>query len=136
MLPGPGIFSKPLLRWLGRARSRPRGSEVAMRCAVAITSTLAFLFADALAAQRAPDLFAVGNKARDGGRFSMLLRQFRADEPALPERSEAGFREATAQYQGARDIPAGHWVWQKPYWFVFRDGPDAAVQQRQWGPEA
>ena len=111
-----------------------------MRCAVAVTSTLAFLFvslfADALAAQRRPDLFAVGNRARDGGRFAMLLRQFRADEPTLPERSEAGFREATAQYQSARDIPPGFWVWQKPYWFVFRDGPDAAVQQRQWGPEA
>jgi len=110
-----------------------------MRCAVAIvaiSSTFAFLFADALAAQRAPDLFAVGNRARDGGRFAMLLRQFRADEPTLPAHSEAGRRDAMVRYQGERDIPQGFWVWQQPYWFVFRDGPDATAQQRQWGPEA
>lgn len=39
-------------------------------------------------------------------------------------------------YQAARDIPAGHWVWQRPFWFVFRDGPDQAPLARGWGPEA
>jgi len=88
------------------------------------------------AAQKcAPDLFAASKAARAEGRFHMLLRQFRADEPALPERHEAGAKPAMAGYQGQKDLPAGHWVWVKPYWFVFRDGPDATPQNRQWGPE-
>ena len=93
-------------------------------------------FAVAAEAQKAPpDPFAASRKARDG-RFGMLLRQFRADEPTLGERSEPGARPATAVYQGARDVPAGFWVWQRPYWFVFRDGPDTLLPQRSWGTEA
>ena len=93
-------------------------------------------FAVPAAAQKpAPDLFAACKAARADGRFHMLLRQFRADEPSLPERHEAGSKPALATYQGQKDLPAGHWVWVKPYWFVFRDGPDAEPQNRQWGPE-
>jgi hypothetical protein len=66
----------------------------------------------------------------------MLLRQWKADEPTLPDHHEAGAKEAVAEYQGARDLPAGFWVWQKPYWFVFRDGPGRTLEPRQWGPEA
>jgi hypothetical protein len=111
-----------------------------MRCpfvafAVALSVPVCLL-AQAKPARAAPDLFAASREARDGGRFGMLLRQFRADEPTLPARHEAGQKPATPAYQGARDIPAGHWVWRKPYWFVFRDGPGDAPQQRQWGPEA
>jgi len=84
----------------------------------------------------APDHFAASRNARAGGRFGMLLRQFKADEPALPEHHEAGFRGTTQVYQGERRIPEGFWVWQRPYWFVFRDGPERTPQQRQWGPEA
>ena len=43
-------------------------------------------------------------QARTNGRFGMLLRQFRADEPALGEHHEAGARPAAAVYQGARDV--------------------------------
>ena len=82
------------------------------------------------------DLFATSKLARSNDRFRMLLRQFRADEPTLPEHHEAGAKPATATYQAATDIPAGHWVWQKPYWFVFRDGPDQVQPFRPWGPEA
>ena len=32
-----------------------------------------------------PDLFAASKAARAGGRYAMLLRQFRADEPARAE---------------------------------------------------
>jgi hypothetical protein len=84
----------------------------------------------------APEPFAMNKLARAGGKFGMLLRQFKADEPTLPERHEAGAKEAVAEYQGARDLPAGYWVWQKPYWFVFRDGPGTELAQRHWGPEA
>ena len=88
------------------------------------------------AQKAAPDPFAASRNARDGGRFGMLLRQFKADEPALPEHHEAGWRAATPLYQGERKVPEGFWVWQRPYWFVFRDGPERPPQQRQWGPEA
>lgn len=81
------------------------------------------------------DLFAASKAARADGRFRMLLRQFRAYEPTLPERHEAGPRPACADHQGHTGIPAGHWVWVRPFWFVFRDGPDELPQNRQWGPE-
>jgi hypothetical protein len=82
-----------------------------------------------------PDLFAASRKARTGG-YGMLLRQFRADEPALAEHHEAGKKPPTAVYQGARDVPEGCWVWQRPFWFVFRDSPDAVAVKRRWGTEA
>lgn len=89
-----------------------------------------------VAAQHAgAGLFAASKQARRGG-YHMLLRQFRADEPTLGEHSDAGQKPAVAQYQDARDIPAGYWVWQRPYWFVFRDGPRTVPQGRAWGPEA
>jgi hypothetical protein len=65
----------------------------------------------------------------------MLLRQFAANEPALPDRHEAGWHQAADRYQGANDVPAGYWVWQRPYWFVFRDGPETLPSRRRWGPE-
>jgi hypothetical protein len=81
------------------------------------------------------DPFTASAAARDGGRYAMLLRQLRADEPALGDRHVAGPRPALAGYQGEKDIPAGHWVWARPYWFVFRDGPATASSMRSWGPE-
>src|SRR5262249_59940772 len=48
---------------------------------------------------------------------------------------EAGRREAMAEYQRARDLPAAHWVWVRPFWFLFRDGPADPKLSRQWGPE-
>ena len=105
--------------------------------AVLLPPLVALLPALALVAQKAtPDLFAASRQARANGRFGMLLRQFRADEPALGEHHEAGAKPATAVYQGARDVPAGFWVWQQPYWFVFRDGPGTAPEKRRWGTEA
>ncbi len=94
------------------------------------------LVADSALAQTGSRLFEAHDKARASGRFGMLLKQFRAEEAALPERHEAGRKERLATYQDARDIPAGYWVWQRPYWFVFRDGPGDAPLQRGWGPEA
>jgi hypothetical protein len=89
-----------------------------------------------MAQAHAPEPFALSKHARAGGKFGMLLKQFKADEPMLPARHEAGEKPAMAEYQDARDLPAGFWVWQRPYWFVFRDGPDTTSEQRQWGPEA
>lgn len=86
-------------------------------------------------ARPATELFAASKAARADGRFRMLLRQFRAYEPTLPERHEAGLRPACADHQGHTGIPAGHWVWVRPFWFVFRDGPDEPSPNRQWGPE-
>src|SRR5262245_6806840 len=89
-----------------------------------------------VAAQRAcPDLFAASRLARADGRHGMLRCQFRADEPTLPDHHEAGEKPAVEVYQRARNVPAGFWVWQRPYWFVFRDGPGTVLIPRQWGPE-
>ena len=103
----------------------------------AVVTGAALLLAAALPAQgRSPKLFTEHQAARADGRFGMLLRQFRAVESELAEHHEAGWKGATPAYQDAGDIPAGHWVWRKPFWFVFRDGPDYQPQQRNWGPEA
>lgn len=82
-----------------------------------------------VAAPAKADLLALHAKARAGGKYSMLLRQWRADEPALGDLHEAGHRDA------AGDVPAGFRVYAKPFWFVFRDGPDTPALARQWGPE-
>jgi hypothetical protein len=112
------------------------------RVAALLFATFAAFTAPALGAQNGPqrvqtgkEPFALSRLARDGGRFGMLLRQFRADEPSLPDRCELGHREALAEYRGARDLPAAHWVWVKPYWFLFRDGPGDVKLSLQWGPE-
>ena len=119
-----------------------------LRCAFAVLLPALLPAADELMAQNAPpavplsnappsgrEPFALARVARDGDRFKMLLRQFRAVEPALHGREEAGHRDAIAEYQGARDLPAAHWVWVEPYWFLFRDGPDEQVAARSWGSE-
>jgi hypothetical protein len=80
------------------------------------------------------DRFAAVQQARQGG-YRMLLRQFRAEEPQLGERHEAGARDALPEYQGQRDLPAAHWVWVKPCWFLFRDGPGHEIARASWGPE-
>jgi hypothetical protein len=112
------------------------------RASVAALALVCSLSVPSLRAQNAPnapkaspDLFAASRKARADGRYGMLLSQFRADEPTLAEHHEAGKKPATARYQNARDVPEGYWVWQKPFWFVFRDGPDTVVECRRWGAE-
>lgn len=79
--------------------------------------------------------FARSRTARDGDRHRMLLRQFRADEPRLGDRHEAGRREAMAEYGEQRDLPAAHWVWVRPHWYLFRDGPGDEVVPQSWSPE-
>lgn len=97
-------------------------------------------FAAALPAQvpgveaRAKDPFAVVRQARAGG-YRMLLRQFRAEEPQLGDRHEAGARPAMPAYGAERDLPAAHWVWVRPSWFLFRDGPGEDLARTSWGPE-
>ncbi len=102
-----------------------------------VTLAVVASFAAVASAQtQVTDLFEVGRKARADGRYGMLLRQFRPAKRPLPERQECGFRATVGKCGDERDIPAGHWVWQAPYWFVFRDGPDYAKPNRPWGPEA
>ncbi|MCR9248668.1 MAG: hypothetical protein NXI31_26875 [bacterium] len=90
----------------------------------------------AVAQERTKDPFEVHRLARAGGRYSMLLRQFRAERPGAPEREEAGRKPALARFGNEHDLPAGYWVWQRPFWFVFRDGPDTVPVRRKWGTEA
>src|SRR5262249_35335331 len=80
------------------------------------------------------DLFAASRIARRNG-HAMLLRQFRAEEPERASPFDAGRRPACAVYQRERDIPAGYWLWVRPFWFVFRAGPRDTPAPRSWSPE-
>lgn len=116
----------------------PQTAQQFARSSPVLGSALLGVLSFAAAAQEVPagaDPFAAGRAARDGGRYRMLLRQFRAEEPALPDRHVAGFCEATAAHGAERDLPAAHWVWVRPFWFLFRDGPGAQDEARAWGPE-
>ena len=72
--------------------------------------------------------------ARIDGKYRMLLRQFKVDEPGGDQLVDKGFRKQKT-YKGHRDLPAGHWVYARPYWFIWRDKGDARPPKRQWGPE-
>ena len=104
-------------------------------CAGATTLTAQVVVPPSAPPRAAADPFAASRNARGDGRHGMLLRQFRAVEPQHAARFEAGWRPACARYQDARDVPAGHWVWAAPYWFVFRDGPGTTATNRAFGPE-
>ena len=62
---------------------------------------------DPAATGRKPDRapFALVQKARDGGRYSMLLRQFRAEEPDLPATKEAGLQAADLPVTAVQMVP-------------------------------
>jgi hypothetical protein len=77
-------------------------------------------------------------KARVNGKYSMLLRQFRAEQDAAQHGAfaDAGMRN-TRTYAGQDDLPKGHWVYVYPHWYIWRDltAVAAQMQKRGWGPE-
>ena len=38
-------------------------------------------------------------------------------------------------YAGFTGLPAGHWVYVYPYWYIWRDLADKPAPKRGWGPE-
>jgi hypothetical protein len=55
-------------------------------------------------------------KARVDGKYQMLLRQFKVEEDA---KTNGDFKDQgpsnRKEYAGQTDLPAGHWVYVKPY---------------------
>jgi hypothetical protein len=84
----------------------------------------------------AADLEAALQKARVNGKYRMLLRQIKVDKDAetYQDFKDLGYR-SMAEYAGYKDLPAGHWVYAAPYWYIWRDLASVQRPKRQWGPE-
>src|SRR5262245_28507420 len=61
-------------------------------------------------------------KARVDGKYRMLLRQIKVDKDVdtYQQFKDLGYRELP-EYAGFKDLPAGHWVYVAPYWYIWRD---------------
>ncbi|MGE3807083.1 MAG: hypothetical protein AB7K24_20665 [Gemmataceae bacterium] len=75
-------------------------------------------------------------KARVGGKYQMLLRQFKAPQDAekFSDFRDLGQREIQ-DYAGLTDLPAGHWVYVYPSWYIWRETAGEQTVKRRYGPE-
>jgi hypothetical protein len=92
-----------------------------------------------LTAQAAPKTLTLEDslkKARVDGKYQMLLRQLKVekDDKTYGDFKDLGFSNRK-DYAGHTDLPAGHWVYVKPYWYIWRDLAAAPQPQRAWGPD-
>jgi hypothetical protein len=75
-------------------------------------------------------------KARVNGKYGMLLRQFKVEEDA---KTYGNFKDLgrsdRKDYAGLTDLPAGYWVYVRPYWYIWRDLAAVMKPKRPWGPE-
>ena len=67
--------------------------------------------------------------AKLDGKYRMLLRQIRVEEPGDDLIIDRGSRTVTT-YRGHKDLPSGYWVYARPYWFIRRDAGAEATQAR------
>jgi beta-lactamase regulating signal transducer with metallopeptidase domain len=75
-------------------------------------------------------------QAKCGGKYAMLLRQFRATEDAETYGDFTDYGSYTGKsYAGYDDLPPGFWVYVKPHWYIWRDQTATAKPARAWGPE-
>src|SRR5262249_24039288 len=69
------------------------------------------------------------------GKYRMLLRQIKVsgDEKEHGRFHDRGYQQRS-EYAGHNGLPAGHWVYAAPYWYIWRElsGP---TPRRAWGPE-
>jgi hypothetical protein len=95
-----------------------------------------FLGASTPKAPRALPLQESLEKARVDGKYAMLLRQFNAEKDF---EKYGAFRDAGPRtftdYAGLTGLPAGHWVYVYPYWYIWRDLAEKPTPARSWGPE-
>ncbi|HVS37762.1 MAG TPA: hypothetical protein VMS17_19525 [Gemmataceae bacterium] len=84
----------------------------------------------------ADDLEQALQKARVNGKYRMLLRQFKAegDVATYTTFKDLGYRN-TPEYADQKDLPAGYWVYEAPYWYIWRDLTSVVRPKRDWGPE-
>jgi hypothetical protein len=75
-------------------------------------------------------------KAQVNGKYRMLLRQIKVEKDieTNQEFKDLGFRDRR-EYAGHNDLPAGHWVYAAPYWYIWRDLTSVQRPKRDWGPE-
>ena len=75
-------------------------------------------------------------KARVNGKYRMLLRQIKVekDVDTYTDFKDLGYR-TMPEYAGYTGLPAGHWVYAAPYWYIWRDLSSVQRPQREWGPE-
>jgi hypothetical protein len=75
-------------------------------------------------------------KAQVDGKYRMLLAQFKVEGDWMESGAfrDAGFRVA-GSYADQEDLPAGHWVYVYPNWYIWRDKSDTPIVPRSWGPE-
>jgi hypothetical protein len=75
-------------------------------------------------------------KAQVNGKYRMLLARIKVEDDAekIKDVKDEGFKNRT-EYAGHKNLPAGHWVYAAPYWYVWRDEVAKVPAKRQWGPE-
>jgi hypothetical protein len=75
-------------------------------------------------------------KAQVNGKYRMLLRQIKVekDVDTYQEFKDLGFRDRR-EYAEHNGLPAGHWVYAAPYWYIWRDLTSVQRPKRDWGPE-
>jgi hypothetical protein len=76
------------------------------------------------------------HKATVDGKYGMLLRQIKVekDKETYQDFKDLGYR-SMPEYGDYKDLPAGHWVYAAPYWYIWRDLTSVKHQKRSWGPE-
>ena len=72
--------------------------------------------------------------AKLDGKYRMLLRQIRVEEPGDDLIIDRGSRTVTT-YRGHKDLPSGYWVYARPYWFIWRDAGAEKRRKLGWSPE-
>lgn len=98
--------------------------------------SLGVFLCPARAEDRVADLEASLKKARVDGKYRLLLRQIKAPDD---EKEHGAFRDlgyqVRSEYAGQKDLPAGHWVYVAPYWYLWKEQTSVARAKRNWGPE-
>lgn len=79
------------------------------------------------------------DRARAGGKYRMLLHQFKveADGKTRGAFLDQGYRAETT-YAGNADLPKGFQVYVYPFWYIWRDRvteTEPEARPRSWGPE-
>jgi hypothetical protein len=75
-------------------------------------------------------------KAQLDGKYHMLLHQIKVpkDAETTPSLKDLG-HQTRREYAGHTDLSPGWWVYNAPYWYIWRDKSSIQRAKRDWGPE-
>jgi hypothetical protein len=115
-----GALASAVVLFFGLGNTLPNGRAAAPTATPAVPAGLEEAF----------------RKATVNGKYAMLLRQIKVekDVETYQEFKDLGYR-VLPEYGGFKDLPAGHWVYAAPYWYIWRDLTSVQHQKRNWGPE-